>query len=204
MFGHFIQMVFHYIQILLPSHMPCTSPSLHSNTSPKWLTLNFFKLHSWSHPGKAKMLCMLTKKIHKYTTSVFTTPGLYLKCTFPIVKLQLSLQGFQLLLGSHKVFLRPELKLVSQFILLMSWITLLKIGATFSRKDREKGSNKDSKMSNDMKICRANLQFSRNSLFASLLASCDRPSFLEAFSRAFGLLATFWGQWQPEGLLDNS
>ena len=37
-------------------------------TSPKLLTLYFFELHLWRHPGRAKMLCMLTKMIHKYTT----------------------------------------------------------------------------------------------------------------------------------------
>ena len=29
---------------------------------------HFFKLHNRRHPGKAKMLCMLTKMLHKYTT----------------------------------------------------------------------------------------------------------------------------------------
>ena len=36
--------------------------------SPKWLTPIFFNMHLWRHPGRAKMLCMLSKMIHKYTT----------------------------------------------------------------------------------------------------------------------------------------
>ena len=33
--------LFRHSLFFLPSHMPCTSPSLHPNTSPKWLTLIF-------------------------------------------------------------------------------------------------------------------------------------------------------------------
>ena len=62
---HFVKQMFFF-----PSHLPCVSPSLHWNTSPKWLTLYFFELHSWRHPGRAKMLCMLTKLIHKYTSRI--------------------------------------------------------------------------------------------------------------------------------------
>ena len=52
----------------LPSQLHCSSPSLHRITSPKWLTPSFHNMHSWRHPGRAKMLCMLYKMIHKYTT----------------------------------------------------------------------------------------------------------------------------------------
>ena len=45
--------------LFLPSHLHCYSPSLHQNTSPKWLTPSFLKMHSWRHPGRAKMLWML-------------------------------------------------------------------------------------------------------------------------------------------------
>ena len=55
--------------LFISSYLPCASPSLHRKTSPKWPTLYFFKLHLWRHPGRAKMLCMHTKMIHKYTTS---------------------------------------------------------------------------------------------------------------------------------------
>ena len=57
-----------------PSRETCTSPSSclllknHLYISPKWLTLIFFKLQAWHHPGKAKTLCVQTKKIHMYTT----------------------------------------------------------------------------------------------------------------------------------------
>ena len=37
------------------------------HNSPKWLTPSFLNMHSWHHPGRAKMLCMLLKMIHKYT-----------------------------------------------------------------------------------------------------------------------------------------
>ena len=40
----------------------------HKNTSAKWLTPSFFNIHSLRHPCRAKMLCMLSKMIHKYTT----------------------------------------------------------------------------------------------------------------------------------------
>ena len=39
-----------------------------AQSSPKWLTHSFFNMHSWRHPGRADMLCMLIKMIHKYTT----------------------------------------------------------------------------------------------------------------------------------------
>ena len=35
------------------SHLHCYSPSLHQNTSPKWLSPSFHKM-SWCHPGRAK------------------------------------------------------------------------------------------------------------------------------------------------------
>ena len=55
---------------LLGNYLHRLSPSLHQNTSPKWLTPSFFNMHSWRHPGRAKMLCMLSKMIHMYTTIV--------------------------------------------------------------------------------------------------------------------------------------
>ena len=64
-------------RIFIPSYLPCASPSLHRNTSPKWLTLYFFKLHLWRHPGRAKMLSVHTKMIHKYTTQTFPPPYLH-------------------------------------------------------------------------------------------------------------------------------
>ena len=41
---------------------------------PKWLTPSFCNMHSWRHPapGRAKMLCMLSKMIHKYTTKTLS------------------------------------------------------------------------------------------------------------------------------------
>ena len=57
----------------LPSHMHRSSPSLHQITSTKWLTPSFFNMHLWRNPGRAKMLCMLTKMIHKYTTDFLFT-----------------------------------------------------------------------------------------------------------------------------------
>ena len=41
------------------SHTRCYSPSFHRNTSPKWLTPSFSKLHAWRHPGRVKKPCML-------------------------------------------------------------------------------------------------------------------------------------------------
>ena len=40
--------------------------------SPKWLTPSFFNMHSWRHPGRAKMLYMLSKMIHMYTTNALS------------------------------------------------------------------------------------------------------------------------------------
>ena len=51
-----------------PSHLHRSSPSFHQITSQKWLTPSFFNMHLWRHPGRAKMLCMHSKMIHKYTT----------------------------------------------------------------------------------------------------------------------------------------
>ena len=36
------------------SHARCYSPSFLRNTSPKLLTLLFFNMHAWHHPGRAK------------------------------------------------------------------------------------------------------------------------------------------------------
>ena len=60
-FTHNFWRIFRHSFLFLPSHLHCSSPSLHQNTSPKWLTPSFFILHSCCHPGRAKMLCMLTK-----------------------------------------------------------------------------------------------------------------------------------------------
>ena len=57
-----------------------------------------------------------------YDTSVYMTDSIK-SARFQLFIYGLCLAliaGFQLLLGSHKVFLWPELKLVGQFILLMS------------------------------------------------------------------------------------
>ena len=67
----------------LPSQVHCSSPSLHQNTSLKWLTPSFFNMHSWRHPGRAKMQCMLTKMIHKYTTGFefnFQLVSIFVEC----------------------------------------------------------------------------------------------------------------------------
>ena len=45
--------------LFLPSHLYCCYPSLHQNSSPKWLTPSFLNKHLWRHPGIAKMLCLL-------------------------------------------------------------------------------------------------------------------------------------------------
>ena len=60
--------IFQHSFLFLPSHLLCSSPSFHRNASPKWLTPSSFNMHSWCHPGRAKLLCMLTKMIHKYYT----------------------------------------------------------------------------------------------------------------------------------------
>ena len=36
--------------------------------SPKWLTLNIFKLHTWHHTDIATVHCIHLKKLHMYTT----------------------------------------------------------------------------------------------------------------------------------------
>ena len=63
--------VFHFFFYFSPVPF---SPSLHQNISRNWLTPSFFKMHSWRHPGRAKMLCMLSKMIHMYTTHSFSLP----------------------------------------------------------------------------------------------------------------------------------
>ena len=46
----------------------CKDLTICAFNSPKWLTPSFFNMHMWRHQGRAKMLYMLTKMIHKYTT----------------------------------------------------------------------------------------------------------------------------------------
>ena len=45
----------------LGTSLHCPNPTVMTNPL-------FFNMHSWRHPGRAKMLCMLSKMIHKYTT----------------------------------------------------------------------------------------------------------------------------------------
>ena len=65
---HSFYRIFRHSFLFLPSQLHRSSPSFHQNTSPKWLTPSFFNMHSWRHPGRAELLCMLTKMIHKYST----------------------------------------------------------------------------------------------------------------------------------------
>ena len=62
-FGQYLDIPFfrYLFSILTISILPLQN-------SPKWLTLIFFQMHAWRHPGGAKICCMPYKIKHMYTT----------------------------------------------------------------------------------------------------------------------------------------